>query len=63
MNIHKEIVNRMVAMGAVLIRSKNHEVWRLPNGARVVMSKTPGDNRRAMKNTMRDVRRAMSAGV
>jgi len=62
MSIEKQITNHMRSIGAVLVRSKNHNVWRLKNGRIVVTSCTPSDWR-AFKNTLKDIRRAMAATV
>lgn len=45
--------------GAVLVRSKKHLVYRLPNGQKVVVSATHSDWRSEM-NTVRDIRRALT---
>lgn len=44
---------------AILVRHKRHKVYRLANGKTFVMSKTPGDRKRAEKNQIRDLRRLM----
>lgn len=41
--------------GAVLIRRKKHEIWRLPNGKNFVRSKTPS-SRNTDKNSFSDLR-------
>ena len=43
------ILDQLKRAGAVLVRRKNHQVWRLPNGRRYVMAQTPSD-RRAGRN-------------
>lgn len=43
------ILDQLKRAGAVLVRKKNHQVWRLPDGRRYVMSQTPSD-RRAGRN-------------
>jgi hypothetical protein len=43
MSIEKQIANYMRYIGAVLVRSNKHNVWRLPNGRVVVTSKSPSD--------------------
>jgi hypothetical protein len=48
-------------IGAQLIRQKNHEVWRLPNGRTVVLAKTTSD-RNCDKQQLRIIRREM-AGI
>jgi predicted Zn-dependent peptidase len=45
------------AAGAQLVRQKKHEVWRLPNGATVVRSKTP-HSPSSEYSVCRDIRRA-----
>lgn len=42
----------------VLIRSKNHEVWRFPNGKTFVRAKTPSDVR-ADANNLSDLRKIL----
>jgi hypothetical protein len=44
------------ACGAQLIRQNKHLVYRLPNGKRLVMSKTPSDQR-SILNTISDLKR------
>ncbi|CAB4166309.1 hypothetical protein UFOVP836_26 [uncultured Caudovirales phage] len=39
------ILDQLKRAGAVLVRQKNHQVWRLPDGRRYVMSQTPSDGR------------------
>jgi hypothetical protein len=39
------ILEQLKRAGAVLMRQKNNQVWRLPNGRRYVMSQTPSDGR------------------
>jgi hypothetical protein len=59
MSIEKEILHYMGSVGAVLVRSKRHNVWRLPNGRVVVTSQSPSDFR-VFKNIVRDVKRALA---
>lgn len=39
------ILDQLKRAGAVLVRTKNHQIWRLPNGRNYVMSQTPSDGR------------------
>jgi hypothetical protein len=39
------ITDELRRIGAVLVRQKNHQVWRLPNGRHYVMAQTPSDGR------------------
>jgi len=54
------ILDQLKRAGAVLVRQKNHQVWRLPNGRRYVMSQTPSDGR-AGKNQAAVLKRLMRA--
>jgi len=45
--------------GAVLLRQRKHEVWRLPNGETLVRSSTPSDwhaNENAYKDLVKKLR-------
>lgn len=44
--------------GAVLVRRKRHNVWRLPSGRMFVSAQSPSD-RRAEHNALRDLRAAL----
>ncbi len=52
------IVAQLKRAGAVLVRAKNHQVWRLPNGRRFVIAQTPSDVR-AVKNQAAVLRRLL----
>ena len=39
------ILDQLKRAGAVLVRQKNHQIWRLPNGRNYVMAHTPSDGR------------------
>jgi len=54
------ILDKLKRHGAVLIRRKNHQVWRLPNGRKYVMSQTPSDGR-AGRNQAAVLKRLMRA--
>ena len=54
------ILEQLKRAGAVLVRQKNHQVWRLPNGRRYVMSQTPSD-RRASKNQISVLQRLLKS--
>jgi len=43
------ILEQLKRAGAVLVRQKNHQVWRMPNGRNYVMSQTPSDWRAEQK--------------
>ena len=47
----------LAAAGAELIRSKNHPIFRFPNGKQMSMSLTASDSARAIKNQLADIRR------
>jgi hypothetical protein len=52
------IIDELRRFGAVLLRRKNHQVWRLPNGRRFVVSQTASDHR-ALRNQMATLRRTL----
>jgi len=52
------ILDQLKRAGAVLVRNKNHQIWRLPNGRNYVMAQTPSD-RRAERNQARELRKAL----
>lgn len=52
------ILDQLKRSGAVLVRQKNHQVWRLPNGRNYVMSQTPSDHR-AARNQLKVLRRLL----
>ena len=54
----KSSIELLKKLGAVLVRTKRHNVWRLPNGATVVTSQSPSD-RRAEANRISDIRHKM----
>lgn len=60
------IVDVLAELGAVLVRNRNHLIYRFPNGQTFVMSRTPSDYR-AERNMVRDARaiaaRASGAAV
>ena len=49
----------MKESGAEVIRSKNHIVYKLPSGKKLVIPKTPGDPRRQDLNNCAALRRLM----
>lgn len=57
MNEKKQLEDLLRQSGAELVRRRKHLVYRLPNGKNVVVASTPGD-RRAVLNTIRDLKRA-----
>ncbi len=59
MNAEQEICRLLEESGAVLVRQKNHLVYRLPNGKNFVAAKTSSDPERAAKNSLSDLRRAL----
>ena len=54
------IFDQLKRAGAVLVRTKNHQIWRLPNGRNYVMSQTPSDGR-AVKNQLSVLRKMLKA--
>ena len=40
-----KVIKRLEALGAVVLRKSKHIVWKMPDGARIVTSKTPSDHR------------------
>jgi hypothetical protein len=59
MNANAEIEQLLQASSAVLVRHKNHLVYRLPNGQNFVVSKKTSDPARAGKNNLAELRRAL----
>ena len=57
MKIPKELKKLVKKYDATLIRSKNHLVYKLPNGNKVTVAKTPSCPRH-WKNTERDFKNA-----
>jgi len=58
-NAADEVERLLKADGAVLVRSKKHQVWRLSNGKTLVISSTASDGARAARNQLRDLRRLL----
>lgn len=54
------ILDQLKRAGAVLVRTKNHQIWRLPNGRNYVMAHTPSDGR-AVKNQLSALRKMLKA--
>jgi hypothetical protein len=52
------ILDQLKHAGAVLVRQKNHQVWRLPNGRHYVVSQTASDHR-ALRNQLATLKRAL----
>ena len=52
------ITDELRRIGAVLVRWKRHQVWRLPNGRSFVVSQTASDHR-ALRNQMATLKRAL----
>ena len=52
------ILDQLKRAGAVLVRQKNHQIWRLPNGRNYVMAQTPSD-RRAERNQVAALRKLL----
>ena len=52
------IRDELKRVGAVLIRWKKHDVYRLPNGRKFTLAKTASDPR-SEKNHFADLRRAL----
>ena len=53
------VVAMLKAVGAELLRDKNHEVYVLPNGKRFVRFMSPSDHRNE-KNEMRSLKKALA---
>lgn len=56
-HFRKKTLSLLRECGAVLVRSGNHNVYRLPNGCTVVISSTPG--RKGSQNELARVRRLL----
>lgn len=56
----KAIRGELKRAGAVLIRWKKHDVYRLPNGRKFTLAKTASDQR-SEQNHLTDLRRALKA--
>ena len=54
------ILDQLKRAGAVLVRTKNHQIWRLPNGRNYVIAHTPSDGR-AGRNQAAVLRRLLKA--
>lgn len=59
MNPEIELQQLLREHNAVLIRQKNHLVYRLPNGQNFVTAKTPGDPDIAARNNVHHLRRVL----
>ncbi len=53
------ITDELRRIGAVLVRWKRHQVWRLPNGRRFVVSQTASDHR-ALRSQMASLKRELA---
>ena len=62
MNPSHEITRLLEQSGAVLVRSKNHLVYRLPTGETYTRAKTPSDHR-AERNDLSILRRALGSSA
>lgn len=59
-NRRRAVLEELKAAHAVLVRHNGkHEVWRLPNGSIITVSRTASD-RRALLNIKGDIRRGMN---
>ena len=58
MNPATEVDRLLAESGAVLARSKGHEIWKLPNGKTFTRASTPSDWRAPM-NQLSDLRREL----
>ena len=56
------IQQQLKRAGAVLVRQRKHQIWRLPDGRNFVMAATPSDGR-ATANQVQQLRRMLRAGV
>ncbi len=61
--LHKEVEKALGEAQASLIRSTNHLVFRLPNGATVVLSKTQRNTDNLWKRQVKDIRIAATSTV
>lgn len=58
MDYRSEVQRLLEESGAVLLRSKKHQVWQLPNGKKFVRSQTPSDQH-SDRNNFSDLRRVL----
>lgn len=58
MNPRSQVDELLKRAGAVMVRSKKHEVWTLPNGSTFVRACTPSDQR-ADHNNLSDLKRVL----
>lgn len=58
MNPEREVATLLEQSGAVLVRSKKHLIWRLPNGNTFTQASTPSDHM-AAANQLSDLRHAL----
>lgn len=56
-----ELGDKLKECNAELVRSKRHLIYRLPNGATLVVSKSPSD-KRAMQNVLKELARLLENG-
>lgn len=56
----KEVRSLLRQIGAVLKRVTNHEVWKLPNGRCHILPRSDGNDPRAWKNNLHQLRRLLA---
>lgn len=61
MRVGRKLEAELASAGAVLIRAKNHAIYRLPTGQNFVTGKTPSDVR-AENNAIRILHRLIAQG-
>ena len=59
----KELRKLMKVNSFVLLRQKNHAVWKHPDGALVVTPKTPRSSYMEIRNAMRVIRKEIGSAV
>lgn len=59
--ITTDTTRKLKSLGATLIRSNKHPIWRLPNGKMFVCSSTPGNSQGVKNELCRLKRMAASA--
>jgi hypothetical protein len=62
MKVSRKITTALKEAGAVLVRDHKHAIYRLPNGATMVVAKSASDHR-AEQNFLMDLRRALRGPV
>lgn len=55
----KEILSILSDVGAVVVRQRKHQVYRLPSGETFVVAATPSDGQHAYANALGDLKRRL----